>query len=223
MLGRVHTGRAALAAARACLVGAVVLAHAVAMTTPTPLRPPQPLGPVTPATSRPRPTRSRPAPRSRCGRGRRAARSLTLEDPASSTSARIGQVPGRLGPAGDCRGVVSLRMTMSNGSSWCPLVHRACPRFRWLFVGRRAGDAAVPAYGPEALAEQVLLLLGGAWVAVRMLGQHNPAAQVAASALTGATAEPGAGRTAQPSGSFGPGSHPAGRATLDQEGHGRQR
>ena len=37
MLGRVHTGRAALAAARACLVGAVVLAHAVAMTTPTPL------------------------------------------------------------------------------------------------------------------------------------------------------------------------------------------
>jgi hypothetical protein len=57
----------------------------------------------------------------RCGRGRRAACSLTLEDPASSTSARIGQVPVWLGPAGDCRGVVSLRMTMSNGSSWCPL------------------------------------------------------------------------------------------------------
>ena len=80
----------------------------------------------------------------------------------------------------------------------------------------------MPAYGPEALAEQVLLLLGGAWVAVRMLGQHNPAAQVAASALTGATAEPGAGRAAPRATPFGPGSHPAGRATLDQEGTARR-
>ena len=72
-----------------------------------------------------------------------------------------------------------MRMTMSNGRRGAPLYTARVQRFRWLFVGRRAGDAAVPAYGPEALAEQVLLLLGGAWVAVRMLGQHNPAAQVA--------------------------------------------
>jgi hypothetical protein len=42
------------------------------------------------STSRPRPTRSRPAPRSRCCRGHRVARSLTLEDPALSTSTRTG-------------------------------------------------------------------------------------------------------------------------------------
>jgi hypothetical protein len=36
-----------------------------------------------------------------------------------------------------------------------------------------------------------MLLLDGAWVAVRMFGHHNPAAQVAARALTGATDEPG--------------------------------
>ena len=58
---------------------------------------------------------------------------------------------------------------------------------------------AVPAYGSEAFAEQLLLLLDGAWVAVSMFGQHNPAAQVAARVLTGATAEPGAGRAAPPS------------------------
>ena len=89
-----------------------------------------------------------------------------------------------------------MRMTMSNGRRGAPLYTARVQRFRWLFVGRRAGDAAVPAYGPEALAEQVLLLLGGTWVAVRMSGQHNPAAQVAARGLTGATAEPGAGRAA---------------------------
>ena len=35
---------------------------------------------------------------------------------------------------------------------------------------------------PEALADQLLLLMDGAWVAARMFGPHNPSAQVAAAA-----------------------------------------
>src|SRR5512132_3144883 len=35
---------------------------------------------------------------------------------------------------------------------------------------------------PEALADQLLLLMDGAWVAARMFGPHNPGAQVAAAA-----------------------------------------
>ena len=49
---------------------------------------------------------------------------------------------------------------------------------------------AVPAYGSEAFAEQLLLFMTNAWAVGRMFGQHNPAAQVAARVLTGATAEP---------------------------------
>ena len=37
---------------------------------------------------------------------------------------------------------------------------------------------------PETLADQLLLLMDGAWVAARMFGPHNPSAQVAAAATT---------------------------------------
>jgi hypothetical protein len=37
---------------------------------------------------------------------------------------------------------------------------------------------------PEALADQLLLLMDGAWVAARMFGPGNPSAQVAAAATT---------------------------------------
>jgi hypothetical protein len=115
VLGGVHTGRVALAAARACLVGAVVLAPAVALTTPTPLRQPQPLGPVTPAHQQ--------------AATHKVTASSTFPvwswSSSSSQSHARGsgvehQYPHRSGP-GPARcswrlsGVVSLHMTMSNG------------------------------------------------------------------------------------------------------------
>ena len=62
---------------------------------------------------------------------------------------------------------------------------------------------AVPAYGSEAFAEQLLLFMTNAWAVGRIFGQRNPAAQVAARVLTGATAEPGAGRAAPRATPFG--------------------
>ena len=49
---------------------------------------------------------------------------------------------------------------------------------------------------PADLAQQLLLLMDGAWVAARMFGPHNPGVQVAAAARARSgrtTAEPGSG------------------------------
>jgi hypothetical protein len=47
-------------------------------------------------------------------------------------------------------------------------------------LGALAREADLRA--PEALADQLLLLMDGAWVAARMFGPGNPSAQVAAAA-----------------------------------------
>jgi AcrR family transcriptional regulator len=57
------------------------------------------------------------------------------------------------------------------------LAHKQAVLARLRTLAREAGLRA-----PEALAEQLLLLMDGAWVAARMFGPGNPGAQVAAAA-----------------------------------------
>jgi len=57
------------------------------------------------------------------------------------------------------------------------LAHKQAVLARLRALAREAGLRA-----PEALAEQLLLLMDGAWVAARMFGPHNPAGQVATAA-----------------------------------------
>jgi AcrR family transcriptional regulator len=59
------------------------------------------------------------------------------------------------------------------------LAHKQAVRARLRVLAHRAG-----AYAPEALADQLLLLMDGAFMAVRMYGVDNPAAHVAAAAET---------------------------------------
>jgi AcrR family transcriptional regulator len=57
------------------------------------------------------------------------------------------------------------------------LAHKQAVRSRLRTLAGAAGLRA-----PEELADQLLLLMDGAWVAARMFGPHNPAWQVAAAA-----------------------------------------
>lgn len=57
------------------------------------------------------------------------------------------------------------------------LAHKQAVRARLRALARDAGLRA-----PEALADQLLLLMDGAWVAARMFGPDNPGAQVATAA-----------------------------------------
>jgi len=57
------------------------------------------------------------------------------------------------------------------------LAHKQAVLARLRALAREAGLRA-----PEALAEQLLLLMDGAWVAARMFGPRNPGEQVAAAA-----------------------------------------
>jgi hypothetical protein len=57
------------------------------------------------------------------------------------------------------------------------LAHKRAVLARLRTLAREAG-----LHAPEALAEQLLLLMDGAWVAARMFGPGNPGAQVAAAA-----------------------------------------
>lgn len=57
------------------------------------------------------------------------------------------------------------------------LAHKQAVLSRFEALAREAGLR-----DPEALAEQLLLLMDGAWVAARMFGPGNPGAQVAAAA-----------------------------------------
>jgi AcrR family transcriptional regulator len=59
------------------------------------------------------------------------------------------------------------------------LAHKESVRQRFTTLGRQAGLA-----DPEALGDQLLLLMDGAWVAARMYGPHNPARGLAATART---------------------------------------
>lgn len=57
------------------------------------------------------------------------------------------------------------------------LEHKRSVRARFSRLAAEAGAAK-----PEALADQLLLLMDGAYMAARMFGPHNPAAQVAEAA-----------------------------------------
>jgi AcrR family transcriptional regulator len=59
------------------------------------------------------------------------------------------------------------------------LAHKESVRQRFTTLAREAGLA-----DPEGLADQLLLLMDGAWVAARMYGPHNPARGLAATART---------------------------------------
>jgi AcrR family transcriptional regulator len=59
------------------------------------------------------------------------------------------------------------------------LAHKRKVQYRF---AQLAGEARLR--DPEKLADQLLLLMDGAWVAARMFGPHNPAAILAATART---------------------------------------
>jgi AcrR family transcriptional regulator len=59
------------------------------------------------------------------------------------------------------------------------LTHKRKVRERFATLAQEAG-----LHDPDRLADQLLLLMDGAWVAARMFGPHNPAAGLAATAGT---------------------------------------
>ena len=223
MLGRVHTGRAALAAAKACVPGRRGRAGPRG-------RHDDPDSPSSTATAGPcNPSNQQAAthmatacctfpvlPWSRCCRGHRAAVSRSRIRRRASEAALVS--PVRLGPAGDCRAscrCASPCRTGSRGGPCTPCVSKGfdgCSS-----VGEPVTRLCQPTDPRPSLSRSCC-----SWAAtgLQSVCSVNTTRPRRSRAGPGATAVPGAGRTARLERSVWPGSHPAGRATLDQEGHG---